>query len=117
MEITDIALQDFLNEAREELKRFQSVGIGVATDLEKDESVYPLLVTLTEPTLPVLKQIVEDGYHLVGLLCLDPIWADNAPAGYYIRPFSMAMGSYKHLLTLLRNTIENSEDWRKNEDR
>jgi len=114
MEITDIVLQDFLNEAREELKRFQVVGIGIATDLENEESVYPLLVTTTDPTLQVLKQLIaENGYHLVGLLCGDPIWADNAPAGYYIRPFSMALGSYKHLLALLRNTIENSETFGK----
>ena len=118
MDLTDVTLQDFVNEARAELKRFRVVGIAVTIDPEREDSVFPVLVTSSaDETLSQLKEAIVNGYRPVGLLACDPIWADNEPSGYYIRPFSMGLGAYKHLVSLLAQHIELRDEWRVIEDR
>jgi hypothetical protein len=113
---TEIILQGFINEARSELKRFQVVALVIAMDIEREDAVYTVMVTGNGPSVEELNEALRSGYRLEGFIGVGPTWADDRPTGYYIRPFRAGPGTYKHLLALLRQKIEQHEQLQVNED-
>ena len=61
---TEIILQGFINEARSELKRFQVVALVIAMDIEREDSVYTVMVTGNGPSVEELNQTLRSGYRL-----------------------------------------------------
>lgn len=113
---TEIILQGFINEARSELKRFQVVALVIAMDIEREDAVYTVMVTGNGPSVEELNEALRSGYRLEGFIGVGPTWADDRPTGHYIRPFRGGPGTYKHLLALLSQKIEQHEQLQVNED-
>ncbi len=93
---TEIILQGFINEARSELKRFQVVAWVIAMDIEREDSVYTVMVTGDGPSVEELNQTLRSGYRLEGFIGVGPTWADDRPTGLDQEPINIFQKIEQH---------------------